>query len=83
MNNIEEELFRRRTNKTLGNGEKAKFWKDNWLNRRSPKDFAPDCFRLAWRKNQYVAQAMQGGRWMRGLRLQTDQELHQFVDLWT
>jgi hypothetical protein len=26
---------------------------------------------------------MQGGRWMRGLRLQTDQELHQFVDLWT
>jgi hypothetical protein len=69
MNNIEEELFRRCTNITLGNGKKAKFWKDNWLNGRAPKGIATDCFRLAWHKNQYVAQAMQGGRWMRGLHL--------------
>jgi hypothetical protein len=31
-------------------------------------DIAPDCFRLAWRKNISVQQALNGRKWMRGLR---------------
>lgn len=83
-NYIEEELCRRCTSIKLENGKRAKFWKDDCLNGREPKDIALECFKLAWRKNQQVAVAIQGGRWMRGLqRMNTDQELHQFVDLWS
>jgi hypothetical protein len=83
MNNTEE-LYRACTTVKLGNGEKARFWQDNWLNGRAPKDVAQDCYKLARRKNHKVAAALQGRRWMRGLNhINTDRELHQFVDLWT
>ena len=84
MNNTEEALYRACTTIKLGNGEKAMFWQDNWLNGRAPKDVAPDCYKLAWRKNDKVALALQTGGWMLGLnRINTDRELHQFIDLWT
>ena len=47
-------------------------------------DIAPACFRLARRKNHPVACALQGRRWMRGLRrMNTEEQLRQFVDLWS
>lgn len=50
---------------------------------QSPKDIAPDCYRLAWRKNQSVSVALGQGKWMRGLRrMNTEATLRQFVDLW-
>jgi hypothetical protein len=69
---------------TIGNGAKTSFWKDRWLNGRAPQDIAPECFRIAWRKNQMVATALPNGRGMRGLRrLESEVGLRQFVDLWT
>jgi hypothetical protein len=45
------------------------------------KDLAPDCYKLAWRKNQNVAKALHRKRWMWGLhQMTTNQELHQFVE---
>ncbi|WVZ92280.1 hypothetical protein U9M48_038358 [Paspalum notatum var. saurae] len=54
-----------------------------WLQGLAPKQIAPSCFNLAWRKNITVAKALQGNTWMRGFRrMTTDQELRQFVKLW-
>jgi hypothetical protein len=44
-------LFRLCTSITIGNGERTSFWKGRWLNGHAPQDIAPECFRLAWRKN--------------------------------
>lgn len=84
LNSSEEALYRACTTIQLGNGAKSKFWHDNWLNGLAPKVIAPDCYRLARRKNHTVAMALQGGRWMRGLnRINTDEELQQFAHLWS
>jgi hypothetical protein len=42
MTGMEEALFRACTTIKLGNGNKVKFWKDNWLNGQAPKDIALD-----------------------------------------
>jgi hypothetical protein len=77
-------LFKLCTTTTVGNRGKASFWKDRWLNGRSPKDIAPDRFKLAWCKNHTVAAALPTRRWMQGLRqMSTEQELQQFIELWT
>ena len=84
MSKSEEELFKTCTIITLGNGKRSRFWKDNWLNGKAPIDIAPACFRLPRRKNHSVACALQGRRWMRGLRrMNTEEQLRQFVDLWS
>jgi hypothetical protein len=76
----EQELFRLCTAVTVGDGAKTQFWKDRWLHGRAPMDIAPDCFRLAWRKNISVQQALSGRKWMRGLRrISTTAALHQLV----
>jgi hypothetical protein len=54
----EQALFKLCTEITVGDGNKTKFWKDRWLNGRAPQDIAPECFRLAWRKNHTVAAAL-------------------------
>ena len=67
----------------VGNGLKTKFWHHRWLQGSAPKDIAPLCYRLAYRKNFSVAKAMQQNNWMRGIqRMSSDQELGQFVSLW-
>lgn len=63
----EQQLFRTCTNIQIGDGNQALFWHDNWLNGRSPRDIAPDCYRLAWRKNRTVATTLTRRKWMRGL----------------
>ena len=79
----EQELFRLCTKITVGNGAKTQFWKDRWLQGEAPMHIAPECFRLAWRKNITAQQALHDRRWMRGLRrISTTSALHQFVDLW-
>lgn len=42
----------------IGNGKKAKFWTDRWLDGEAPGEFAPGLFKLARRKNLTVSQAM-------------------------
>ena len=79
----ELELFRTCTSITIGNGESTSFWKDRWLNGQAPKDIAPLCYALAWRKNQNVARSLQHKTWMQGLqRINTTEALHQFITLW-
>jgi hypothetical protein len=76
-------LFAACTKITLGNGEKAKFWTERWLNGEAPMTLAPDLRRLAFRKNLTVKNALSNGAWMRGLqRINTADELNQFVILW-
>jgi hypothetical protein len=39
----------------VGQGDKAKLWHSSrWLNWRTPMNFAPNLYPLAWRKNQLV-----------------------------
>ena len=76
----EQELFKLCTAITIGNGAKTQFWKDRWLQGEAPMYIAPDCFRLAWRKNITVQQAFIDRKWMRGLR-RISIALHHFVDL--
>jgi hypothetical protein len=77
-------LFKLCTSITVGNGTKTSFWKDRWLQGQAPKDIAPVCFKLAWRKNQIVAVAMADQKWMRGLRrISTAVGIQEFVELWT
>ncbi|XP_071678628.1 uncharacterized protein [Lolium perenne] len=69
---------------TVGNGEKARFWKDQWLNGQALGQLAPDVFALVRRKGLTVKEAMSNNRWMRGLqRISTQVQLDQFVELWT
>ena len=60
----EKELFKLCTAITVGNGAKTQFWKDRWLQGEAPMYIAPDCFRLAWRKNITVQQAFIDRKWM-------------------
>ncbi|CAN6230203.1 unnamed protein product [Urochloa humidicola] len=77
-------LFRLCTTVQIGDGNTASFWKDKWLHGQAPKDIAPGCYKLAWRKNQTVALAMANGTWMRGLRrIASEADLRQFVTLWS
>jgi hypothetical protein len=79
----EIELFRTCTAIQLGDGQNVKFWHDRWISGQAPKDLAPSLFRLAWRKNISVAQALNQGHWMSGLRrISTTEEVSQFVNLW-
>ncbi|WVZ54663.1 hypothetical protein U9M48_005428, partial [Paspalum notatum var. saurae] len=55
-----------------------------WLQGSAPKDIAPLCYRLAYRKNLKVAKAVEQNRWMRGMqRMISVQEIRQFVSLWS
>jgi hypothetical protein len=76
-------FFKACTKIQIGNGEKALFWKDAWLQDYALQDRFPDLFKLARRKNFTVKMAMEGGRWMKGLpRINSLQMIDQFVDLW-
>jgi hypothetical protein len=47
----DKELFKACTSITTGNGEKAQFWHDNWLDGIVPCQLAPEIFKLArWKK---------------------------------
>lgn len=44
---------------------------------------AADLYRLAWRKNETISNALAGGHWKQGLqRLSTTMEINQYVDIW-
>lgn len=79
----ETALFRACTTISLGNGQRAMFWHDRWIQGNSPLDIAPDLYKLAWRKKENVATALTNGQWKRGLRrLSSTLEINQYVHLW-
>uniref|UniRef100_A0A0A8YYQ3 Uncharacterized protein n=1 Tax=Arundo donax TaxID=35708 RepID=A0A0A8YYQ3_ARUDO len=63
----DKQLFRASTQVQLGDGTKAKFWHDCWLNGKAPMDIVPDLYKLSWRKNKTVKEGLQNHKWTQGL----------------
>jgi hypothetical protein len=76
-------LFHACTSIKIGNGAKALFWKDAWLDDRPLQQAFPDLFKLARRKNMSVKDTLHNGRWRKGLqRLNSAELVDDFVALW-
>jgi hypothetical protein len=69
---------------TIGDGRKARFWKDAWLDGEAPMNLAPNLFALVTRKGTSVQQELQNNTWMNRLRnkISTPQHIEEFVSLW-
>jgi hypothetical protein len=77
-------LFRTCIEIHLGDGQEIRFWHDRWIVGQGPRDITSALYKLAWCKNNTVAEAICNGKWMRGLRrISTTPEVSQFVHLWT
>jgi hypothetical protein len=83
-NKADRLLFKASTVITIGDGAKARFWHDNWLDGEAPKNLAPHLFELVSRKNRSVQQELHNGRWMHYLRnrVNTTEYIEEFVSLW-
>jgi hypothetical protein len=76
-------LFRAATKVTIGNGETAKFWHDNWYARGPLSQWAPDLYKIASRKNRTVAKELSENNWIRSVvSLNSPQQLAQYIDVW-
>jgi hypothetical protein len=64
----ETALFRTCIEIHLGDGQKIRFWHDRWIVGQAPRDITSALYKLAWPKNNTVAEAICNGKWMRGLR---------------
>ncbi|XP_040254755.1 uncharacterized protein [Aegilops tauschii subsp. strangulata] len=68
----------------LGNGRKACFWLDAWLEGQAPCLIAPDIFNITACKHRTVASTLTDGHWIRDLQGRiTADTLPSFVALWT
>jgi len=77
------DLFRACTKISLGNGERASFWHDNWCGRGPIKQWAPDLYNIASRKSRSVAKELALGNWIRSVaRLHTPIQLSQYFEVW-
>jgi hypothetical protein len=65
-------LFAAATKITVGNGQTARFWTDSWLNGMTPKEIAPELFKISVRKNRSVKDALANGKWLQDLRFYLD-----------
>jgi hypothetical protein len=76
-------LFRASTRISIGDGETASFWHDNWCNRGPIHQWAPDLFKIATRKNRSVAKELHDNNWIRSIaRLSTPVQLSQYLEVW-
>jgi hypothetical protein len=77
-------LFKASTTISIGDGAKARFWHDNWLDGEAPKNFAPHLFELVRGKNKSVQQELRNNSWIHTLRsrITTAEHLEEFVSLW-
>ncbi|WVZ96688.1 hypothetical protein U9M48_042292 [Paspalum notatum var. saurae] len=73
------------TRVSTGDGRKAKFWHDSWLDGMAPRNLAPHLFELVARKNNPVASELLGDNWINSVKnkITTTIELVEFVSLWT
>lgn len=67
-NELDRLLFNASTKVTIGNGEKACFWHNSWLDGEAPRNLAPHLFELVKRKNKSVQQEIRNNSWIRSLR---------------
>ncbi|XP_051189869.1 uncharacterized protein [Lolium perenne] len=76
-------LFRASTKITIGNGELASFWHDNWFGRGLLSLWAPNLFKIASRQNRTVAKEMSDNNWIRSVTtISTPTQLAQYLELW-
>nr|XP_040243794.1 uncharacterized protein LOC120963263 [Aegilops tauschii subsp. strangulata] len=76
-------LFRACTTISLGNGEKALFWHDNWSGKGPLKLIAPELFKIASRKNRTVHEELSNESWIRAVSsLRSMHQLGEFVSIW-
>jgi hypothetical protein len=77
-------LFQASTKIKIGNGKKASFWHDKWLNGVALKDQAPNLFKRIRFKNRIVAKKMLNKNWIRaGRHIVSRVELEEFIKLWS
>jgi hypothetical protein len=60
-------LFFASTIISVGNGEDTRFWEAKWLNGASPRDLAPNLFRMARFKRRSVIKELHNSNWVRNL----------------
>jgi hypothetical protein len=77
-------LFQASTEIKIGDGVKALFWHDRWLEGgNAPKDLAPHLFKLAHLKNRTVTKELKNNNWIQAVhRISTTEELLEFINLW-
>jgi hypothetical protein len=83
-NELDRLLFNASTKVTIGDGEKARFWHNNWLDGEAPRHLAPHLFELVKRKNRSVKLELRNNSWIRSLngRITTAVQIEEFVSLW-
>jgi hypothetical protein len=65
---------------TIGDGNKALLWQDNWSGKGRLPDIAPHLYKIASRKKRLVAKELQNGNWIRAIsRLNSVEELRDFL----
>jgi hypothetical protein len=73
-------LFHASTKITLGDGNKALFWQDNWTGRGRLRDIAPDLYKIATQKKRLVSKELDNNRWISSVSgLNTVEELRDFI----
>jgi hypothetical protein len=60
----DQDLFHASTVVTVGNGNKALFWKSSWISGRAPHHIAPSLFKKTRHKNITVNRGLEDNRWI-------------------
>jgi hypothetical protein len=72
---------------TLGNGQKALFWEDKWLEGQAIREIVPmlyNCVPKRRRRQKTVAEALHENRWARDIqRVLGVHEIGQYLLLWS
>jgi hypothetical protein len=76
-------IFQASTEINLGNGKKALFWYDKWLDGVAPINLAPNFYKKAHFKKRTVAKELWNKNWIYAVRhISFRHELLEFVKLW-
>jgi hypothetical protein len=80
---IDQDLFHASTVVTMGNGNKALFWKSSWISRMAPRHIAPSLFRKTRHKNITVNRGLEDNRWISNIwPIQEGTEIQELMALW-
>lgn len=79
---LDRSLFKAGTTIQIGDGTKANFWTDRWLNGQSLMELAPAIFKLAKRKSTCVKHELTNNHWLAMLHpITTVEEINELVRL--
>jgi hypothetical protein len=77
-------LFQTSIEIKIGNGKKASFWQDNWLETKAPKDIVSLLYNLDHFKRRMIEKDLHNNNWIHVVcHISTREELLQFVSLWS